>query len=165
MKKLTLKGVPASLVMFDYQAIGGPMRAYCAELSARNWLQAHGFWAGHPVQIEEVVEWERSPTDRAADVLFRVGTLEAKFRDLIRTDLPVGTGGVAEAGDLMQLELDGHCASFDHSCSSWNGFSVTGAGMDGHRGFTLDLAFTRAWLDRGQCRLRLHTQRLAKAAA
>lgn len=165
MKRLTLKGIPASLVVFDYKAFGGPMRAYCAEMPARKWLEAHGFWAGHSVHIEEIVEWERSPTDRAADVSFRIGTHAAKFTDLIRTDLPVGTGGTAEAGDLMQLELDGAWAFFDHSCASWTGFSVTSSAMDGRRGFTLDPEFARVWLDRGRCRLRLHTQRLAATAA
>ncbi len=165
MKKLMLRDVPARLVVFDYRAVGGTMRAYCAELSARDGLEAHGFGSPVPIQVDEAVEWERSPTDRAADVLFRQGHPAAKFRDLILTNLPVRSGGVAEAGDKMMIGLDGMWSPFDHSCSSWTGFSVTASDMEGRRGFTLDPEFARAWLGRGACRLRLHTQRLPATAA
>ncbi|WP_207461305.1 hypothetical protein [Azospirillum sp. SYSU D00513] len=164
MKKALIKDIAARMVTFDYQAIGGPMRAFCAEMTARDWLKAHGFWGG-PIEIHEIVEWERSPTDRAADVEFTLFGEKAKFRDLIQANLPVRTGGVAEAGDLMQFMLDGKWAFFDHSCSSWTGFGVTESACDGSRGFTLDPDFAKAWVSRGLARLRLHTQKRAVAAA
>ncbi|WP_448205398.1 hypothetical protein [Azospirillum sp. sgz302134] len=165
MKKLNIMGAVAAMVVFDYAAIGGPMRAFCAELTGRQWLRAHGFTGDTSIQVSEIVEWEISPTHRAADVLFRQGSVEAKFTDLIRRNLPVLTGGTAEAGDLMQFELDGISAFYDHSCSSWTGYGVTGSGSDGGNGFVLDPDFAQAWLERGKCRLRVHTLRLPQKSA
>lgn len=165
-RRLSVGGQPAALVLEDVDdpVRGTRARLWCADMRASDWLLAHGFRTLDDLALSETVLWARSPNDRAADVLIRAAGRTAKLGDLVLLPLPLPSGGRAEGGDSLRLELDGRHAYLDHSCSSESGYRVTGPDSAGGNGFVLDAEFASAWLKRGRARLLLHLQRLGRAA-